>query len=110
MDGTGTAATFNAPSGVICDSSGNVYVSELTGHVIRKITTAGVVTTLAGLAATGGEVDGIGSAARFNGPFKVATDNTNLYVVDAYGYTIRKIVISTGNVTTLASSATVLTY
>ena len=47
-DGTGTAASFDNPRGVAVDGSGNVYVADTEGHLIRKITSAGVVTTLAG--------------------------------------------------------------
>ena len=64
-DGTGTAATFNWPSGVAVDGSGNVYVADRSNHLIRKITSAGVVTTLAG-SGSQGSADGTGTAATFN--------------------------------------------
>src|SRR5204863_73114 len=82
-DGTGSAARFNRPYGVATDSSGNVYVVDNGNHTIRKITPAGVVTTLAGLAGNSGSADGTGSTARFNGPSGVATDSSgNVYVAD----------------------------
>src|SRR6266702_1481982 len=72
-DGTGSAARFSNPSGVATDSSGDVYVADCYNRTIRKITPAGVVTTLAGLAGSFGSADGTGSAASFNYPSGVAT-------------------------------------
>jgi sugar lactone lactonase YvrE len=104
-DGTGSAARFNFPSGVTSDSSGNVYVGDSRNNTIRKVTSEGVVTTLAGLAGTAGSADGTGSAARFNNPIGVATDSSgNIYVADFGNSTIRKIT-SAGVVTTLAGLA-----
>src|SRR6266704_3269586 len=104
-DGTGSAARFANPYGVATDSSGNVYVADTDNHTIRKITPAGVVTTLAGLAGSQGSADGTGSAARFYFPKSVATDSSgNVYVADYWNYTIRKITPE-GVVTTLAGLA-----
>ena len=65
------------------DSAGNVYVADTGNHTIRKVTPAGVVTTLAGLAGSLGSADGTGSAARFNYPAGVAVDSAgNVYVAD----------------------------
>src|SRR2546422_1043574 len=100
--GAGRAARFNNPHGVATDSSGNVYVADWGNNTIRKITPAGVVTTLAGLAGSPGSADGTGSAARFYGPTGVATDSSgNVYVADYYNNTIRKITPA-GVATTLA--------
>ncbi len=104
-DGTGSAARFNNPIGVATDSGGNAYVSDQNNNTIRKVTPAGVVTTLAGLAGLGGNADGTGSAARFNKPIGVTTDSAgSVYVADTLNGTIRKIT-SAGVVTTLAGSA-----
>ncbi len=110
IDGTGSAARFNYPRRVAVDGSGNVYVSDADNHVIRKVTTSGVVTTLAGLAGASGSTDGTGSAARFQGPDGVAVDGAgNVYVADSDNYTIRKIT-ATGVVTTLGGLAGTYSY
>ena len=91
-DGTNGSARFYNPSGVAVDGNGNVYVADTGNHVIRMITSAGAVTTLAGLAGNYGAVDGTNNAARFYHPMRVALDvGGNLYVADTYNHTIRKI-------------------
>jgi streptogramin lyase len=104
-DGLGTAASFNDPRGVATDALGNIYVADTFNNKIRKITSGGVVTTLAG-SGTSGFADGTGIAASFNAPFDVATDASgNVYVSDYNNNTVRKIT-PTGVVTTLAGSRT----
>ena len=98
-DGTGTNASFNQPNGVAVDSTGNVYVADTTNQRIRKITPAGVVTTLAG--STQGYLDGTGTNAIFSVPSGIAVDSAgNVYVGDQYNNCIRKITPG-GVVTTL---------
>ena len=106
-DGTGAAARFNLPFGVAVDGAGNLYVADSNNHTIRKVVVAtGVVTTLAGTAGMSGSTDGTGAAARFNNPYGVAVDGAgNLYVTDRTNHTIRKVVVATGVVTTLAGTA-----
>jgi sugar lactone lactonase YvrE len=103
-DGTGSVAHFNQPYGIV-SAGGNLYVAERANNTIRRIVIAtGVVTTLAGTAGSSGTADGTGSAARFNQPEGVATDGTSLYVADLQNHTIRRIVIATAAVTTLAGT------
>jgi sugar lactone lactonase YvrE len=104
-NGTGTNATFNVPTGIAVDSVGNIYVSEQNNNRIRRITTAGVVSTLAG-SGTGQFADGSGAAASFWFPYGVAVDSAgNVYVADTDNHRIRKITPG-GVVTTLAGSGT----
>jgi sugar lactone lactonase YvrE len=104
-DGTGTGARFYSPEGMAVDSTDNVYVADTINHRIRKFTPEGVVTTLAG-SGTSGYAEGTGTEAKFRYPKDVAVDDSagNVYVADRDNYRIRKIVISTGEVTTLAGS------
>ena len=102
-DATGTSARFYRPRGITTDGT-NLYVADMYNHRIRKIVIdSGTVTTIAGQS-DNGSADGIGTAASFWNPYQITTDGTNLYVVDGWNNTIRKIVISTGVVTTLAGT------
>ncbi|WP_183563974.1 gliding motility-associated C-terminal domain-containing protein [Mucilaginibacter sp. SP1R1] len=103
-DGLGTVASFDEPDGIVSDAAGNIYVSDQIGNLIRKITPAGLVTTLAGTPHTTGSANGPGSAATFNSPRGVAIDATgNIYVADQANNLIRK-VTAAGVVTTYAGS------
>jgi sugar lactone lactonase YvrE len=103
-DGAGAAAHFYFPLGLAVDASGNVYVADTYNQTIRKVTPEGQVTTLAGTAALGGSADGMGAAARFEGPHGVAVDTSGtVYVADTGNHTIRK-VTPAGVVTTLAGA------
>jgi len=91
-DGSGSNAKFSSPTGIVADKEGNLYVSDLHNQCIRKITPAGVVTTLVGIAGLPGLVDGDATVARFQSPFGIAIDKQgNLYVADFDGNAIRKI-------------------
>ena len=104
-DGAAASARFFLPYGVAVDGAGNLYVADGGNHTIRRITAAGVVSTLAGAALQAGFTDGAGSAARFNRPWGVALDATgNLYVGDSGNNAIRK-VTPAGTVTTLAGTS-----
>lgn len=105
VDGAGAQAEFNTPVGVTVDKHGNLYVADFYNFRIRKIDTAGVVSTLAG----NGEqayLDGVGTAAKFARPHAVSVDVNGdyLYDVDTDTPVVRKIAIATATVTTLAGS------
>ncbi len=104
-DGTGTAAKFQNPYRLALDATGHLYVSDTFNHTIRKISPAGVVTTLAGSPGVAGVVDGAGSAAKFNKPYGLAVDAAgNIFTADYVGHTVRKIT-PTGVVSTLGGLA-----
>ena len=109
LDGTGTAAMFNSPTGIAVDTSGNLYVADTNNSTIRKITPLGVVTTIAGLAGLTGIANGLGLNARFSNPQGIAVDSSaNIYVADTGNNSIRKIT-SSGVVSTIVSSNTNIT-
>jgi sugar lactone lactonase YvrE len=104
-DGIGGAAQFKYPAGIGLDDSGNIYVVDLENATIRKITTAGVVTTIAGTAGSFGSADGSGNAARFGRMNGLAVDRSyNIYVTDTTNHTLRKI-SPNGTVSTVAGMA-----
>ena len=105
VDGTGASASFSYPRGIVADTLGNLFVADTFNSTIRKITPAGVVTTIAGAAASPGRADGPGSLARFFEPEGIAIDTgQNLYVADTGNHTVRKM-SAAGVVSTLAGSA-----
>ncbi|MFA5909592.1 MAG: NHL repeat-containing protein [Vicinamibacterales bacterium] len=104
-DGTGAAARFDQPFGIAADGNGTVYVSDATANTIRKITAAGVVSTLAGQGGSAGSADGTGTSARFTVPYGIAVDTAGtVFVVDHGNHTIRR-VTAEGVVSTLAGTA-----
>ncbi len=106
LDGQGITAQFHRPTYITIDNSGNLYVTDVNNHAIRKIDPAGNVSTIAGNGTTGTS-DGQGASAHFHFPMGIAVDtNGDLIVSDLSNHTIRK-VDPTGNVTTIAGLATV---
>jgi sugar lactone lactonase YvrE len=101
-NGSLSDARFAGPAGLAFDSNSNLYVADFYNHQIRKITQAGIVSTLAGSAA--GCTDGTGAAAQLNSPFSIALDKVdNLYVTDGANHSIRKIT-PTGVVSRIAGT------
>ncbi len=89
-DGTGAEARFEKPAELKVDRGDNLFVVDSFNHAIRRITTNAVVSTIAGLAGSGGSGDGLGSQARFLNPYGLAVDrNGNLRVSDTYNQTVR---------------------
>lgn len=105
-NGTGSAARFSFPSGLAIDANGNVFVSDSGNETIRKITPAGVVSTLAGQPGFSGSENGVGPAARFYNPRGLVVDAAGtLFVADSFNHRIRRI-SPAGNVTTFAGQGT----
>ena len=98
VDGTGTGASFNSPWGIDIDGAGNFYIMEADGNKVRKMTAAGVVTTMAGSGTTG-TANGVGTAAQFNnavsitvvGPGSAGTNEGYAFIADQSNNTIREL-------------------
>jgi Immunoglobulin domain/NHL repeat len=104
------STAFNKPEGIAVDSSGNIYVADTGNNIIRKITSGGTVTTLAGKAGTAGYLDATGTSAEFNHPNSVAVDSSgNVYVADLDNDVVRRITPD-GTVTTFAGQAGIAGY
>jgi sugar lactone lactonase YvrE len=104
IDGSAAQARFAKPMGMARDAQGNIYVADTYNHTVRKISTSGLVTTLAGSPGQRGSADGTGSAARFYSPKGIAVDGSgNVYVADYENCLIRKITPG-GVVTTLTGA------
>jgi gliding motility-associated-like protein len=91
--GAATGAELNVPNGVVLDAAGNVYIADNTNDRIRKITTAGIISTIAGNGIAGFSGDGgTATSAELHGPARVAVDATNnIYIADVTNNRIRKV-------------------
>jgi len=104
-EGVGSLARFNHPASLALDREGNIYVADTNNHVVRKITPAKVVTTLAGKPGQAGSDDGPAASARFNYPTGVAIDSQgNAWVADFGNHLLRR-VTPQGMVSTVAGVA-----
>ncbi|MES2703222.1 MAG: T9SS type A sorting domain-containing protein [Bacteroidota bacterium] len=106
-DTLGVAAMLNKPYGVAVDYMGNVYISDNGNNVIRKVNSAGIITTFAGTGVAGYSGDmGPANMARLKGPQGLAVDGSgNLYIADADNHVVRKI-STTGAIATIAGTGT----
>ena len=103
LNGTGTNARFNTPSGLAFDGSGNLFVADTGNSTIRKISPAGAVSTFAGIAGSSGFADGAAGGAQFDSPLGIAVaTNGDVLVADSGNHCIRR--ISGGVVSTFAGS------
>jgi uncharacterized protein YjiK len=105
-----TAAPVNYPYGVAVDSAGNVYIADTNDNRVRELNRAtGLISTVAGTGVAGFSGDGSqATAARLNSPWGVAFDSSgNLYIADSNNERIRKVVLSTGVITTIAGNGSI---
>ena len=104
-DGSAATSRFNRPAGILVDRNGHVWVTEAGNHTVRRITPAGEVTTVAGLAESPGSADGTGSAARFSAPNGIVEESSGDFLIaDSSNNTIRRLTRD-GVVTTFAGTA-----
>ena len=103
-----TAAQLNTPSGLDADEDGNLYIADTNNHRIRKVDSAGIITTVAGNGTLGFSGDGAAAtAAQLSYPESVAVDGAgNLYIADTNNHRIRRVDVSTGNISTVAGTGT----
>ena len=106
--GAATSAEVSEPTGVALDSSGNLFIADYKNNVIRKVTTSGTISTVAGNNGSGAGYSGDNAAAtsaQLNLPVSVAVDSAgNLYIADTTNNRVRKVTASSGFITTLAGS------
>lgn len=105
LDGPVSTARFRNPTGVAVDATGNIFVADTFSHVVRRISTGGLVTTIAGLPGSAGAADGIGTAARFLHPVAIAVSSSGrVYVADSAN-TVRRLTPGAGGVWTVTTIA-----
>lgn len=103
-DGTGTAARFRNPDGIATDGT-YLYIADSSNHSIRRLDpSTGAVITIAGTAGSSGSTNGTGTSASLHTPTGLAADTVNLFIADFGNHAIRKYVLASGEVTTLAGS------
>jgi len=110
--GPATSAQLGAPAGLCTDASGNIYFADPGKHVVRKISTSGIITTVAGIGGSSGFSGdgGLATSAKLNAPTDVCIDASgNLYIADRDNHAIRKVSTS-GIISTVAGIGGSLNY
>jgi sugar lactone lactonase YvrE len=97
-----TTVPLVLPSTIVFDAQGNLYISETASHIVRKVDTAGNITTVAGTGTQGFDGDGgRASAALLDSPQGLAVDATSLYIADSHNHRVRKVDLTSGTITTV---------
>ena len=113
VPGGAANAFLNCPAGIAVDSSGNVYISDYYNYVVRKVDTSSTITTIAGIGGTRGYSgdNGPATSAELNYPYGIALDTSgNLYIADSYNCVVRKVILSTGIISTYAGTGSSCSY
>ena len=106
--GAATSAGLSQTFGVAVDSAGNIYIADIDNQRIRKVDTAGKISTVAGNGTYGYSGDGgAATSAELHSPYGVAVDSAgNIYIADSGNSRIRKVDASTGKISTVAGDGT----
>jgi hypothetical protein len=106
-NGSATKASLNTPTGIALDEKGNLYIADAGNDVVRKVSTVGIITTIAGTGTPGYSGDNApATSAQLDSPYGIAVDNTgNIYISESSNYVVRKINTS-GIITTIAGNGT----
>jgi sugar lactone lactonase YvrE len=104
--GPATQAELNSPEGLAIDAAGNIYISDSLNHRVRKVSTSGIITTIAGTGSPGFNGDGPARSAELNDPAGLVLDSSasNLYIADQANHRIRRLNLGSGLLTTIVGT------